>query len=101
METLSISDHREYDGRYAHARPADTTAPPILIQLFNPAFAYFSSKVFDPEYAVPDEILRDVQKLRTKFAAIHANENVRQQNVSSLLVSRRCTKSKPKQKNKW
>ncbi|KAG1799658.1 hypothetical protein EV424DRAFT_1545903 [Suillus variegatus] len=71
----TVSFSSEYDSRYAHARPADTTAPPILIQLFNPAFAYFSSKVFDPEYAVPDEILRDVQKLRTKFAAIHANEN--------------------------
>ncbi|KAG2093759.1 uncharacterized protein F5147DRAFT_820940 [Suillus discolor] len=68
-----------YDGRYAHEKPADTTAPPI--HLFNPAFAYFSSKVFDPEYVVPDETLRDVQELMTKFAAIHANENDRQQNA--------------------
>ncbi|KAG1834019.1 hypothetical protein DFJ58DRAFT_735930 [Suillus subalutaceus] len=81
--TIQGGPTKIYDGRYAREKPADTSAPPI--QLFNPAFAYFSSKAFDPEYAVPDETLRDIQKLMTKFAAIHASEDDRQQNVTSLL----------------
>ncbi|KAG2082262.1 hypothetical protein BD769DRAFT_1633430 [Suillus cothurnatus] len=71
--TIQGGPTKIYDGRYAHKKPADTTAPPI--QLFNPAFAYFSSKAFDPEYI----------ELMTKFAAIHASENDRRQNVASLL----------------
>jgi hypothetical protein len=81
--TIQGGPTKIYDGCYAHKKPADTTAPPI--QLFNPAFAYFSSKAFDPEYIVPDETLRDIQELMTKFAAIHASENDRRQNVASLL----------------
>ncbi|KAG2105512.1 uncharacterized protein F5147DRAFT_242554 [Suillus discolor] len=71
------------DGRYAHEKPADTTAPPI--QLFNPAFAYFSSKAFDPEYVVPNEVLRDIQNLMPTFAAIHPSENDRKVNLTPLL----------------
>lgn len=71
------------DGRYAHEKPADTTAPPI--QLFNPAFAYFSSKAFDPEYVVPDEVLRDIQNLMPTFAAIHPSGNDRKVNLTPLL----------------
>ncbi|KAG1810445.1 uncharacterized protein HD556DRAFT_54243 [Suillus plorans] len=71
------------DGRYAHEKPADTTAPPI--QLFNPAFAYFSSKAFDPEYVVPDEVLRDIQNLMPTFAAIHSSGNDRKVNITPLL----------------
>ncbi|KAG1785277.1 uncharacterized protein HD556DRAFT_144135 [Suillus plorans] len=73
-----------YDGRYAHNNPVNTTAPPI--QLFNPAFAYFSSKAFDPEYTVPDEMLRNTQELMTKFAAIHANESDRRLDLVPLLA---------------
>ncbi|KIJ13061.1 hypothetical protein PAXINDRAFT_100881 [Paxillus involutus ATCC 200175] len=60
------------DGRYAVDKPADTNAVPI--QLFNPAFAYFSSKVFDPAYDVPLDFTRRVQNLMTGFSAIHRNE---------------------------
>jgi hypothetical protein len=72
-----------YDGRYNQSAPGDTTAPPI--QLFNPAFAYFSSKAFDPEYEVPLDTLRDVQNLMTGFATIHSKENVRRSKLVSLL----------------
>jgi hypothetical protein len=72
-----------YDGRYAQNETVDTTAPPI--QLFNPAFAYFLSKAFNPEYNVPIETLRDIQHLMTKFATIHPNEDDRKSNITSLL----------------
>ncbi|KAG1848834.1 hypothetical protein C8R48DRAFT_641478 [Suillus tomentosus] len=71
------------DGRYAYDTPADTTAPPI--ELFNPAFAYFSSKAFDPEYVVPDLVLCDVQNLMPTFAAIHPSEKDRKVNITPLL----------------
>ncbi|KAF8120874.1 hypothetical protein EV363DRAFT_1406768 [Boletus edulis] len=63
---------RIYDGRYNVARPANTNGPPI--QLFNPAFAYFSSKAFDPEYHVPKEFIQDVIGFMATFAAIHCSE---------------------------
>ena len=49
-------------------------APPI--QLFNPAFAFFSSHAFDPEYDVPDGVVRDVRDLMAQFAQIHNREDV-------------------------
>jgi len=64
-----------YDDRYACNEPADTNTPPI--QLFNPAFAYFSSKAFDATYAVPNDTLRIAQEFITESAAIHSKEDNR------------------------
>ncbi|KAG1830635.1 hypothetical protein EV424DRAFT_268837 [Suillus variegatus] len=72
-----------YDGRYAQSKPVDTTAPPI--QLFNPAFAFFSSKAFDPTYEVPDDILRATPTLMAEFATIYSKEDDRRSNLVSLL----------------
>ncbi|KAG2103787.1 uncharacterized protein F5147DRAFT_638712 [Suillus discolor] len=72
-----------YDGRYAQSKPADTTAPPI--QLFNPAFAFFSSKAFDPTYEVPNDILRATPTLMAEFATIYSKEDDRRSNLVSLL----------------
>jgi len=63
-----------YDGRYA---------PPI--QLFNPAFAYFSSKAFDATYAVPNDTLRIVQEFITESVAIHSEEDNRKKALTCLL----------------
>jgi len=70
---IQSSDQRLLDGRCAADNPVNAQAPPI--QLFNPAFAYFSSKAFDPEYNVPDDFVRDVWDLVAQFALIHTNEH--------------------------
>ncbi|KDQ56619.1 hypothetical protein JAAARDRAFT_194606 [Jaapia argillacea MUCL 33604] len=61
-----------FDGRFAENAPQSTTAPPI--QLFNPAFAHFSSKAFDPNYEVPEDVVRDTCILMNQLAAIHETE---------------------------
>ncbi|KAF9231060.1 hypothetical protein BU15DRAFT_56606, partial [Melanogaster broomeanus] len=71
------------DGRYAVDKPADTNGPPI--QLFNPAFAYFSSKAFDPAYDVPLDFTCRVRNLMTGFSAIHRNEEDRAIRLKPLL----------------
>lgn len=58
-------------------------APPI--QLFNPAFAYFSSKAFDPGYAVPDNFILNAQDLMGHFTLIHPNKDARQRYLGSFL----------------
>lgn len=58
-------------------------APPI--QLFNPAFAYFSSNAFDPNYNVPDDFALDVRDLMGQFALIHSSEDARRQRLKSFL----------------
>lgn len=63
--------------------PVNTVAPPI--QLFNPAFAYFSSKAFDPTYSIPPHFIRDIRDLVIQFAQIHVSENARQLHLKSLL----------------
>ncbi|KAG2061139.1 hypothetical protein BDR06DRAFT_1002309 [Suillus hirtellus] len=72
-----------YDGRYARSKPADTSAPPI--QLFNPAFAFFSSKAFDPTYEVPIDILCATPTLMAEFATVYSEEDDRRSNIVSLL----------------
>lgn len=59
-------------------------APPI--QLFNPAFAFFSSKAFDPKYDVPNDVVHDVQDLMTQFALIYAKEDHRRGYLKSALT---------------
>ncbi|KAF9231648.1 hypothetical protein BU15DRAFT_55889 [Melanogaster broomeanus] len=83
-EYLSIQsgDRKIFDGRWT-ADGVSTIAPPI--QLFNPAFAYFSSKAFDPEYDVPHDFIRDVRDLMTQFALIHTSEDVRGRHLQPLL----------------
>ena len=54
-------------------------APPI--QLFNPAFAFFSSKAFDPNYDVPDDFVLHVRDLVVQFALIYPNEDARQHDL--------------------
>ncbi|KAH7903334.1 hypothetical protein BJ138DRAFT_1096518 [Hygrophoropsis aurantiaca] len=76
-------EERMLDGRYAFDTPTNTVAPPI--QLFNSAFAYFSSKAFDPEYNVPPYFLRKVQALAAGCAAIYENEDDRQEALRPLL----------------
>lgn len=73
---------RIYDGRYNVKTPANTNGPPI--QLFNPAFAYFSSRAFDPGYRVPKGAMRDVRELMTRFAAIHHTEADRTKHLRTL-----------------
>ncbi|KAF8555881.1 hypothetical protein OG21DRAFT_1496013 [Imleria badia] len=63
--------------------PLDTVAPPI--QLFNPAFAYFSSKAFDPEYSIPRDIVLNVHNLMCQFAGIYPNEDARRYHITPSL----------------
>ncbi|KAH7886464.1 hypothetical protein F5I97DRAFT_1928318 [Phlebopus sp. FC_14] len=74
---------RIYDGHYPREHPVDTNAPPI--QLFNPAFAYFSSKAFDPNYNPPPDFIRNVRELSTGFAAIYHSEELRSDHLQPLL----------------
>ncbi|KAI6096468.1 hypothetical protein F5141DRAFT_1067716 [Pisolithus sp. B1] len=64
---------RILDGQCVLKGP-DTVGPPI--QLFNPAFAYFTSKAFDPELVVPPTYMNDVYKLVKLSAAIYTSENL-------------------------
>ena len=58
-------------------------APPV--QLFHPAFAYFSSKAFDPAYAISDNFVCDVRDIMAQFTLIYDRENARQQGIRPLL----------------
>ncbi|KAH7923002.1 hypothetical protein BV22DRAFT_1113588 [Leucogyrophana mollusca] len=73
---------RIMDGRYPSADAINTTAPPI--QLFCPAFAYFSSKAFDDNYAVPEATLCRTAELMNQFAAIHSSERERRFYIRAL-----------------
>ncbi|KAI6043647.1 hypothetical protein EDC04DRAFT_672629 [Pisolithus marmoratus] len=64
-------DHQLLDCRCT-SQGRDTVAPPV--QLFNPAFAYFTSKAFDAEHAVPYAFTRDVRDLVQSSAVIHGSE---------------------------
>ncbi|KAG9312767.1 hypothetical protein JVU11DRAFT_7204 [Chiua virens] len=76
-------DRRILDCRSSAVKPVNTVAPPI--QLFHPAFAYFSSKAFDPAYDVPDSVVREVRDLMAEFSLIFTKENARQSHLKSLL----------------
>ncbi|KAI6023018.1 hypothetical protein BKA83DRAFT_3629477 [Pisolithus microcarpus] len=64
-------DSRILDCRCVAGGPA-TVGPPI--QLFNPAFAYFTSKAFNPEHGVPPAYVRQVRWAVESFALINASE---------------------------
>lgn len=59
------------DGRCI-AEGYDVVGPPI--QLFNPAFAYFTSKAFDPDLAVPPAYMTNVYDLVDSSAVIYHSE---------------------------
>lgn len=59
------------DGRCI-AEGYDAVGPPI--QLFNPAFAYFTSKAFDPDLAVPPAYMTNVYDLVDSSAVIYHSE---------------------------
>lgn len=63
-------------------------APPI--QLFNPAFAYFSSKAFDSNYIVPPEFIRNVVGFMARCALIYPSEASRQGDLKSRLAGVLC-----------
>lgn len=63
---------------------SDTVAPPI--QLFNPAFAYFTSKAFDPEHVVPDDFIRHIRCLVEAFAFIHPAEANRRNCLANIIT---------------
>jgi hypothetical protein len=79
---VQSGDQRIFDCRCAKDNLVNTVAPPI--QLFNPAFAFFSSKAFDPNYDVPNDVVRDVWDLMTQFALIHDEDHRRSRLRSSL-----------------
>jgi len=63
-----------FDGRCPDSVPNDNIAPPI--QLFNPAFAYFTSKAFDPEHVVPHELLCNVQRVVLSSVKMRRSDEV-------------------------
>jgi hypothetical protein len=71
------------DNRRAATASINTVAPPI--QLFNPAFAYFSSKAFDPNYDVPPEFVRNVVDFMGRCAVIYLSEASRRDQLKSYL----------------
>ena len=76
---IQAGDQRLLDCRCAAGNQVNTVAPPI--QLFNPAFAFFSSKAFDPNYDVPDDFVLHVRDLVVQFALIYPNEDARQHDL--------------------
>ncbi|KAI6161100.1 hypothetical protein EDD17DRAFT_1482276 [Pisolithus thermaeus] len=70
------------DCRCVDKGPA-TEGPPI--QLFNPVFAYFTSKAFDPEHSVPPTFICHVCTAVELFAQIHSLEASRQMSLRSIL----------------
>ncbi|KAI5992796.1 hypothetical protein EDD15DRAFT_2167901 [Pisolithus albus] len=75
-------DTRILDCRCVADGPA-TVGPPI--QLFNPAFAYFTSKAFDPEHDVPRAFVRQVCQAIKSFALIHPSELARRISLTPIL----------------
>ncbi|KIK15018.1 hypothetical protein PISMIDRAFT_115941 [Pisolithus microcarpus 441] len=75
-------DTRILDCRCVAGGPA-TVGPPI--QLFNPAFAYFTSKAFDPEHDVPRTFVRQVRQAIESFALIHPPELARRRSLTPIL----------------
>ncbi|KAI6023542.1 hypothetical protein BKA83DRAFT_10528, partial [Pisolithus microcarpus] len=73
---------RILDCRRPHEGPA-TVAPPI--QLFNPAFAYFTSKAFDPQQEVPPGFVLRVREAVKLFAVINTNESSRRERLTSII----------------
>jgi hypothetical protein len=75
------------DGRQALNTAVNTIAPPI--QLFNPAFAYFSSKAFDPNYNVPPEFnpqfIPDVVDFMAQSATLYGSESNRKDHLKRRL----------------
>ena len=80
---IQTGDQRLLDCRCAAGNPVNTVAPPI--QLFNPAFAFFSSKASDLNYDVPDDFVLLVRDLVVQFALIHPNEDARQRSLRPFL----------------
>ncbi|KIK22200.1 hypothetical protein PISMIDRAFT_509727 [Pisolithus microcarpus 441] len=60
-----------------------TVGPPI--QLFNPAFAYFTSKAFVPEHDVPPAFICRVRDVVESFALIHPSEFYRRGHLTSII----------------
>lgn len=73
---------RILDCRCVDKGPA-TVVPPI--QLFNPVFAYFTSRAFDPEHNVPSVFVRRIRTAVELFAQIHSSEASRQTSLRSIL----------------
>jgi hypothetical protein len=71
------------DNRRALKATINTIAPPV--QLFNPLFAYFSSKAFDPDYDVPSEFFPDVLDFMAKSALLYGSEEERQLYIKKCL----------------
>jgi hypothetical protein len=81
---VQSGDQRIFDCRCAKDNLVNTVAPPI--QLFNPAFAFFSGKAFDPNYDVPNDVVHDVRDLMTQFALIYDKEDHRRSHLQSSLT---------------
>ncbi|KAF8316230.1 uncharacterized protein EI90DRAFT_3173059 [Cantharellus anzutake] len=72
-----------WDCRYAAETPKPTVA--IAIQLYHPAFAFFSSKAFDPGFEVPPELESQTYNLLVKSAAIYRSEEERRLKIKPIL----------------
>ncbi|KAH0826462.1 hypothetical protein J3R83DRAFT_5462 [Lanmaoa asiatica] len=81
--SFQTGDRRIFDCCCTAAHPANTVAPPI--QLFNPAFAYFTAKAFDSEYRVPTRFILNVRDLVHQFGLIHTSERARRDHLKSLI----------------
>ena len=80
---IQTSDQRLLDCRCAVGNPVNTVVPPI--QLFNPAFAFFSSKASDLNYNVLDDFVLHVRDLVVQFALIHPNKDAHQCSLRPFL----------------
>jgi hypothetical protein len=77
------SDDAILDSRRAATAFINTVAPPI--QLFNPAFAYFSSKASDSTYNVPPDFVSKVVKFMYNIALIYSSEVDRRDAIGPYL----------------
>ncbi|KAI6032323.1 hypothetical protein BKA83DRAFT_2398507 [Pisolithus microcarpus] len=80
--SIQRGKRRILDCRRPHEGPA-TVAPPI--QLFNPAFAYFTSKAFDREHEVPLDFVLRVREAVKLFAVINTNESSRRERLKNTI----------------
>lgn len=80
--TIQAGDQKILDCRYV-SESYETVAPPI--QLLNPAFAYFTSKAFDPEHDVPPAFICRVRDVVESFAFVHPSESYRRGHLTSII----------------
>ncbi len=76
---------RIHDNWHSHNEALPMVALPI--QLFHPAFTFFSSNAFNPNYNIPNEFLHLILKFMYNAVAIYLNKETCKWRIDGLLTN--------------